>query len=315
MTAEYLLPMRWDSDDDLPELTAYLAELSSAIPVLVVDGSDPELFSRHAQAWPFVRHLAPDGRGVNGKALGVMTGVRASSADYLVVADDDVRYSAAALEDLLDRVSRVDFVRPQNVFPADPPWHARWDTGRTLWNRAWGGDFSGTVAVRRATLVRAGGYDTGVLFENLELERTIRAVGGQVDIALDLYVLRRPPTLRRFIEQRLRQAYDDWAQPLRMAGELLILPVGVMAVLRRHFAFVGAAILLVVAVGEWGRQRSGGRRVWPPTAALWTPAWLLERGCTVWAAIILRARGGVRYRDARVVRAASSVRRLRRERS
>lgn len=315
MTAEYLLPMRWDSDDDLPELTAYLAELSSAIPVLVVDGSDPELFSRHAQAWPFVRHLAPDRRGVNGKALGAMTGVRASSADYLVVADDDVRYSAAALEDLLDRVSRVDFVRPQNVFPADPPWHARWDTGRTLWNRAWGGDFSGTVAVRRATLVRAGGYDTGVLFENLELERTIRAVGGQVDIALDLYVLRRPPTLRRFIEQRLRQAYDDWAQPLRMAGELLILPVSVMAVLRRHFAFVGAAILLVVAVGEWGRQRSGGRRVWPPTAALWTPAWLLERGCTVWAAIILRARGGVRYRDARVVRAASSVRRLRRERS
>src|SRR5213076_2669193 len=107
-----------------------------------------------------------------------------------------------------------DLVVPQNFFEPRP-WHVYWDTTRTLINRAFGYDFPGSVGVRRAVLLGAGGYDPDVLFENLELIRTVQAVGGRVMAPPDLYVRRLPPSSRRFMEQRVRQAYDDLARPVR----------------------------------------------------------------------------------------------------
>ena len=92
-----------------------------------------------------------------------------------MIADDDVRYDEAALTAVHRLLGRADLVRPQNYF--DPlPWHAWWDTGRTLLNRALGADYPGTLAVRRSTFLAMGGYDPDVLFENLELIRTVRGV-------------------------------------------------------------------------------------------------------------------------------------------
>ena len=96
----------------------------------------------------------------------------------MVIADDDVRYDEVALERTVAALDEVELVRPQNYF-APLTWHARWDTARTLLNRVAGGvDFPGTLAVRRSALRGTDGYDGDVLFENLELIRTIEAAGG-----------------------------------------------------------------------------------------------------------------------------------------
>lgn len=308
---EYVLPLRWEDDDGLDELTGYLRGIAEWVDVTVVDASPDAVFDAHARAWPFVRHVRPRREGSNGKARGALSGIDLARHDRLVIADDDVRYDRGALEQVELLLDRAEFVRPQNVF--DPtPWHARWDTGRTLINRALGGDFSGTVALRRSAL-KGGGYDTDVLFENLELERTVSARGGRVAIAHGLYVRRRPPSVRRFLEQRVRQAYDDFAQPARLLRELAILPVLTVATLRRGALAPVAAAAVVVAVAELGRRRDGGARVYPPTAALWAPAWTAERAFTVWLALLLRVRGGVTYRGTRITRAATPLRRLRKE--
>lgn len=310
LDGEYVLPLRWDHDAELAEQTAYLRELADVIDVTVVDGSDATAFALHLETWPFVRHVAPMVGGRNGKARGAMTGIRLSRHEKLIIADDDVRYDRAALAAVLDRLGRSDFVRPQNVF-SPAPWHARWDTGRSLLNRALGGDFSGTVALRRSALP-ARGYDTDVLFENLELERTVAAGGGRVDVASDLYVMRRPADVRRFWEQRVRQAYDDWAQPLRLLRELALLPA--IASLVRARSGRGLAVFAgtVVALAAVGRARAGGRAHFRATDCLWAVLWVLERSLTVWIAVLLRFRGGVRYRDGRIPRAATPLRTLRR---
>jgi hypothetical protein len=168
------------------------------------------------------------------------------------------------------------------------------------------------VALRRSAM-RGRGYDTDVLFENLELERTVRARGGRVLVARDVYVTRRPPEVEKFLEQRVRQAYDDFAQPVRLVRELLILPVAVVAARRGGLRALLAGAAAVIALAEAGRRRDGGSRVFPATAALWAPLWLAERGVTVWMALLQRGRGGVTYRDGRLRRAATSMRRLRRE--
>ncbi|WP_161604977.1 glycosyltransferase, partial [Cellulomonas massiliensis] len=217
---EYVLPLRWTSDDELDDLTDYLGRLARLVPVTVVDGSPEPLYGTHARAWGrLVRHVRPDRwPALNGKVRGVMTGVLLSRGEKVVVADDDVRYDALALTRVAALLDTADVVLPQNAF--DPlPWHARWDSARSLVNRGLGGDWPGTLAVRRSTLLRAGGYDGHVLFENLELVRTVAAAGGRVRRAGGVVVRRRPPTARHFWSQRTRQAYDDLAQPARLAVE------------------------------------------------------------------------------------------------
>ena len=160
----------------------------------MVDGSPGPVWRAHHDAFgDRVAHLRPD-PGLtfgNGKVNGVLTGLAAASHEAVVLADDDVRYDPAALRRLAALLEAADLVRPQNYF-APLPWHARLDTARTLLNRVAGGDFPGTLGVRRSLVLGAGGYDGDVLFENLELLRTVRAAGGTVLTPLDLYVRRLP---------------------------------------------------------------------------------------------------------------------------
>ncbi|MEH1095534.1 glycosyltransferase [Micromonospora sp. CPCC 205739] len=315
LPVEYVLPLRWSDDAGLAELTGYLRAIAALVDVTVVDGSPPEVFAQHAAAWRgVVRHVAPDPavQGVNGKVRGVLTGVAMARHEHVVIADDDVRYDEPALRTAHRLLDVTDLVRPQNYF--DPlPWHAWWDTGRTLLNRALGADYPGTLAVRRSTFRAMGGYDPDVLFENLELIRTVRAYGGTEAAPAGLYVRRLPPTAAHFRGQRVRQAYDDLAQPVRLLTSLAVLP-GVLAALaaRRPGALLAAAAA-TVALAERGRRWAGGTAVFPPTTALAAPLWLLERGGCAWLALARRVlRGGVRYGDGRVRRAAHFEHTLRR---
>jgi hypothetical protein len=315
--ATYLLPVRFQDEEDIEELTGYLRGLPDWVELIVVDGSPEPVFERNAEAWaPLGRHLPPDPGLVTrmGKVGGVLTGLREASTDAVVIADDDVRYEEPALMRTVLMLGLAECVRPQNYF--EPlPWHARHDTARTLINRALGADFPGTLAVRRSAVLAAGGYDGDVIFENLELMRTIEASGGRVLSPLDLNVARRPPSADHFLSQRVRQAYDDFALPGRMAAWLAIAPALVIALLRRRPRGPIAAVLGAIGLAEVGRRRAGGARVFPATSSALAPLWVLERAVCSWLAVRERVlRGGVRYGDDVVPRSASSVRRLRRRR-
>ena len=171
----YILPIRSPTLVLRDELPAYLRWLAERAETIVVDGSPAAIFAAHAAAWADalhvgLRHVTPDGDLATemGKVGGVLTGMRLASHQRVIVADDDVRYDEATLGQVVTALDFADVVRPQNYF--DPlPWHACWDTGRILLNRVTGGDWPGTIAVRRSMLIATGGYDGRALFENLEL--------------------------------------------------------------------------------------------------------------------------------------------------
>lgn len=285
------------------------------VEVVVVDGSSPEIFAAHRSAWPAaVVHVPVDDdlTGRYGKVKGVITGIRAATFERVVVADDDVRWDGEGLARMASLLDHAELVCPQNYF--DPlVWHARWDSARVLVNRAAGIDFPGTLGVRRSAVLAAGGYDADVLFENLELIRTIQAGGGRAVSAPDLFVRRRPPDAAHFWSQRVRQAYDDLALPVRFAGELAIAPLVVAQLARRRLAALAVGGLAAAAAAEVGRRRSGGRAVFPATCSVLAPIWLGERAVCAWAALWLRvAGGGVAYAGTRLDRAANRPATLRR---
>jgi hypothetical protein len=317
----YVVPIRWRDGEQREELAAYLAAIRPlCAEVIVVDGSPDEVFAANAAAFGAgASHVPPDEgeRWLMGKVSGVRTGVRLASRERVVIADDDVRYEPEALRRTAQLLDRHDLVRPQNYFTR-LPWHARWDTARTLLNRSLGRDFPGTLAVRRSRMLAMGLYDGDVLFENLELIRTVRAHGSSIAAPLDLYVARVPPSAAHFWGQRTRQAYDDFALPARMALWLALLPV--LALAGRlgkpgvgKSAPPGAVAGIAVALAEVGRRRGGGASVFPVTSSLLAPLWVLERAVCAWLAVLQRLRfGGVRYGDSVIPVAAHSQRQLRR---
>jgi hypothetical protein len=311
----YLLPIRSrPGDGNVEALTGYLRWLSERADLVIVDGSDPAIFDDHHRAWAtFSTHRPPDSdlRCANGKVHGLLTGLRLARHERVVIADEDIRYDEGGLRAMAEGLARAELVRPQNYF--DPlPWHARWDTARILLNRAFGGDYPGTLGVRRSFLRSIGGYDGDVLFENLELMRTVEAAGGRILYAPTLFVRREPPTVRRFLEQRPRQAYDDWAQPMRFAAFLLLGPAVAALAWRRPRALVLAGGGAILAAGA-GRLRAGGAAVFDRASPLLAPLWVCERAFLAWQALGRRLLGGgCPYAGSVIGRAANPPRLLRR---
>jgi hypothetical protein len=311
----YLLPLKASADDDLHELAEYVAGLSRRLPVIVIDGSDPETFAQNAALFNGVTHTAPrpDLRCANGKVAGVLTGFGLAASDKVVIADDDVRYESAELDRVELLLDGADVVIPQNYY-APLPWLARWDTARILVNRALpSGDYPGTLGVRLTDRMRRLGYDGDVLFENLELIRSVLADGGRAVVARDVFVRRLPPATDHFLGQRVRHAYDSLAQPARLAVELALLPVVLVGLRYRRLLWSMVAVSMTIA--EAGRRRAGGAAYFPAGSVLFAPVWLAERAGCAWIALARRVvLGGTTYSGRRVRRAATSVRQLRRER-
>jgi hypothetical protein len=310
----YILPLRSEVSLVETELTTYLAWLAPRAETIVIDGSPANVFAAHAAAWGHaVRHVppAPDLATPMGKVGGVLTGVRLASHERLVIADDDVRYDELALDRIVGMLASADVVRPQNYF-TPLPWHACWDTGRTLLNRVSGGDWPGTLGVRRSILARTGGYDGRAMFENLELVRTILAAGGREAVPLDLFVARRPSNARHFWSQRVRQAYDELARPARLALQLAVLPAAFLIARLFGLSALGGCALIAALVAEVGRRRGHGTRVFPVRTSLFAPVWLAERAVCSWIALGARVFiGGVPYRGTVLQHAATPMRVLR----
>ena len=310
----YILPLKSATGHGDQEMTQYLRRISTLAEVIVVDGSNPEVFDAHAAAWgQFVRHVHPAADLVTpmGKVGGVLTGLRLASHEHVVIADDDVRYDDATLRRVADALESADVVRPQNYF-APLPWHALLDSGRMLLNRVAGGDWPGTLAVRRSVLRATGGYDGRAMFENLELVRTVKAAGGRELVLLDAFVARRPSTTRHFLSQRIRQAFDEFARPARLAMQLAFLPLIIEVAIRWQGRGALALAATIAVLAEWGRRRGGAQCVFPLSAALLAPVWVVERAVCSWLAVASRVVfGGVRYRGVVLRHAATPERTLR----
>jgi len=266
----------------------------------VIDGSPPEVFAKHhALLHPVCRHIPVDRSYgyLNDKVNGVHTGAAAVTQDKIILADDDIRYRADQLNEIVRLLDRFEVVRPQN-FLRPLPWWAKMESARMLINRATlrAGDYPGTCAFRRATFLRVGHYDGDVLFDNEEMIRHFAEKKATICYALDLLVQKKPPRFRKWLEQRPRQAYEDFGLRTKTIFFLTLLPLCLLIrVLFGGIALTGFLWLALIAVllALVGVLRGRAREVVPFSCCLFAPLWIAERSLSTYAAIFwFVTRGG-----------------------
>ena len=273
--------------------------------VVVVDGSPAEVFQRHTEFFaPRARHIAVDRRFgyLNDKVNGIHTAIEQTTMAKIILGDDDVRYRAAELVEVARLLDNFEVVRPQNyLLPL--PWWAKMEAARMLINRATlrTADYPGTCAFRRVAFLAAGHYDGDVLFDNEEIIRHFARHGAAIAWATDLFVAKRPPAFRKWLEQRPRQAYEDFPLRAKTAFFFLLLPLLLLLLFLRPqiglaflFSLGTGAILLALA----GRRRGAAAKYVPLNVCLFAPLWVLERSLSSWCALYWFLRyGGYPFGD------------------
>jgi hypothetical protein len=303
----YLLTIRRVSFDasEAESFREYFRSVAIACDVLVIDGSTPEVFAAHAQAWDGVCQHAgvdPQFKYLNGKVNGIHTGVNISAHDPIILADDDIRYTPDDLRRMIALLGDYEMVRPQNYLSPLPFW-ARTEAARMLINRAWiaEGDYPGTLGVRRSTMLRVGHYDGDVLFDNEEIVRHFRARGAHIAYARDFFILKHPPTRRKWLEQRPRQAYEDFVMRTKTAFfaalPLVLALVWFISGWKGALAFVAALACSAILVAARGLG-DGAANFFPARLCLYAPLWVAERVVsTYWAFYWRVAHGGYPFGD------------------
>ncbi len=265
----------------------------------MVDGSPAGVFQRHAEIFaPVGHHLAVDRRFgyLNDKVNGIHTAIERTTTEKIILADDDIRYGATELLEVARLLEDFEVVRPQNYL-TPLPWWARMEAARMLVNRATlrTADYPGTCAFRRTTFVAAGHYDGDVLFDNEEIIRHFARRGARIAWATDLFVARRPPTFRKWLEQRPRQAYEDFPLRAKTALFFVLLPLLLLLLVLRLelglvflFSLGISAILLALA----GCRRGAAASYVPLPVCFFAPFWVLERSLSSWCALYWFLRHG-----------------------
>jgi hypothetical protein len=305
----YLLPFRRAAYDEIEaaKLRRYFdTVVAERCEIIVIDGSPPEVFAQNKSAFGNVcRHEPVDRRYryLNDKVNGVHTGVALASFEKIILADDDIRYTSGQIAPILQLLDQYEVVRPQN-FLRPLPWWAKMESARMLINRATlrAADYPGTCAFRRSAFLACGHYDGDVLFDNEEIIRHFAQHGCAIAYANDLFVRRRPPTFCKWLEQRPRQAYEDFGMRSKTALFFglpwLLIATAARFGLRGILSFIVAVLLGSIFIAWRGRARGRAARFFPLQSCFFAPLWVAERmGSTYWAFYWFLTRGGYPFGD------------------
>jgi len=287
----YVVPIeqRTASIPEAQSLSAYLSTLNVAhCDVVILDSSPSEVYDQLHRVFRWVaRHVA-----VPAGADPVRCAVELAGCEKVIVAQPEVRYAPADLEQMCDLLEHHEVVEPQDYF--DPlPWWGGIDAGRMLVHRGIEPypDHGGTFGFRRGAISGLRGLDSGEPAGD-DAVRRLAANGADVLSASEMFIKRRPPILADWLRQRPRQAGDDFSMPIKSAFFFALIPMTVLLTLmggpRVATGYVGAVAFasMVLAV----RGRVGATPFFPLRTCLYAPLWVLERSVSVYWALLRKVR-------------------------
>jgi hypothetical protein len=295
----YLVVLEGDrgAAGDLHDLATYLSALSVAgCEVVLVDASPSPIFENNRRVLRWVsRHLAvrPRYRSFVGGIDIVRTAVDVSNCDRIIVADENVRYAPATVENLCELLDTHEVVEPQDYF--EPlPWWSGIEAGRMLLHRGIEPvpDHGVTFGFRKSAIRGLRGVDI-VSCNDDDPVRRLASQGAEIFSASEVFVRRLPPALDDWLRQRPKQADDDFVMPVKTAFFFALLPMAVLLAMTGGLRVAGgyASAIVVVSMVLAIRGRSGAAIFFPLRTCLCAPLWVLERSVSVYWALFRKLNG------------------------
>jgi hypothetical protein len=279
------------SEDDLRELARYLSTLGTAgCEVVILDSSPrPELERRSSVLRWVGRHLSVrDDDSIRAAAT-------FAACENVIVASEDVRYSAKAIGEVCDHLRRHEVIVPQDYL--DPmPWWGGIETSRMLVHRAieLRPDHGATFAFRRGTgrgLRELARLNTRDAAHDQPLRR-LAAVGADVFTPANVFVRRETGPFAAWLAQRPRIAGNELVLPVKTAFFLALIPfLLVLALLGGARMALGYSALIAFSTTALALRGRGRASAFPLRACFFAPLWIIERSVSVYWALFRKLRG------------------------
>jgi hypothetical protein len=292
------------------ECYAELLRADPLVDVVVPDDSPPDVFERLDQQLdrlPRVEHFRP-GRefrtGANGKLNNVRAGLPRAQGDYVLMIDDDYRPTGETMTLLRSVLAPGRVVRAITGLHrpglADLVERAGMFTGLALAPDY----FCGNLAFDRA-LAAPGFPRSDGLFDELVVMRELRALGAEGHMVIEPWFPIAGVARRKFLQQRVRYAYEMLKHPWRALPYFAIVPLlAALATVSPPAALALAAGLTVGAgllglVGQWRYPRLAPAFTW-----LLAPVYFWFIPFATWFAVGFYLTGGMPFGGRRVKRPA-----------
>jgi hypothetical protein len=279
---------------DLRELASYLSTLAiGGSDVIVVDGSASPQFENNSRTLRWVaRHIAarPRHRNFTGGIDIVRAAVDVSNCEKIIVAGAKVRYDDETIASLCGLLDDHEVVEPQDYF--EPlPWWSGIEEGRMLVHRGIEPlpDHGATFGLRKSSV--RGLRSLEVAWSNGDHPvRRLASQGAEVFSACHVFVRRLPPALTDWLQDRPKQAGDDFDLPVKTAFFFALLPLTIVIAIcggmRLAGSYAGAIAFASIALAI--RGRGGATTFFPIRACLYAPLWVIERSASVYWALFQR---------------------------
>lgn len=292
------------------ELLSY--EFPFNLEIVIADESPHDVF-QSIDDWfgddPRVIHFCPkheSRHGKNDKMNGIYDALNHVKYERVILIDDHYRLSADNIFQLIPLLSQYDCFKCMITFP-DKRLTALIDLcGMFIINLTHPlHQFHGHLCFNARTLKEIGFPSRDGLFDELALEMHFHLHARKVHFEKNIFLKTvQDSTYKRFLEQRVRYAYENFAFPFRFACYLSILPILLlisMVSVGYAFAVIGCLTLGNLALALWG-QIEYGQQKFPAWTFLLAPLWFWFYPFTTWIAVLLRFSGGIKFGGRKIVR-------------
>lgn len=276
--------------------------LRGRLQLVVANDSPPHIFAT-VNEWfadEAVDHFRPDVSfmtGMNNKMNSIHAAVQHVTREYALVLDDDYRPSPESVCAFIRQMERgkYSFMKSMVVYRKFFFTDLIYSCGIFICNLVHRQrEFCGHFGFRTTDLRKIGFPPKDGLFDELTFENHFIRNGQAVGYADDVYLEMVTQGKRKFLEQRVRYAYEYLAHPKWFVTFLLLLPTILVAVVWAPPIAVLLALgitLICWVIALWGQLRFGRGR-FPRLTWLLGPVWFWIFPFTSWLALVHRFRGG-----------------------
>lgn len=281
--------------------------------IVIADESPLDIFEQvdnWFKDYEEVTHFCPEAKyrnGKNDKLNGIYAALNELKFDYVMLVDDHYRLTPDNLIELMSLFPNYDcfkcmvqfeelnvtaLIDVSGIFIVNliHPYH----------------QFFGHLCLNLNTLKQIGFPHRDGLFDELVIELKFRKHNSKIYFA-DRIFLQSIQNIKwkKFLEQRVRYAYENLAFPFRFVFFLSILPLLILISIydfKVSFEIIMFLTLTVITISYLGQVRYGNNK-FPAWTFLLAPVWFWFYPFTSWISVFLRFTGGVYFGGRKIIKA------------